>query len=132
MATSQKTHLADLDPEGRAELLAELRAEQDAAKTDAQVTLELRAAARTEAFAKRMDSRDHLRDCPFADTATGGRFEAYAQTKPPQPEKAIPARPVTVVRCIECGGTCVLDEPFDTVSAQIEADLTITKEATPA
>lgn len=73
--------------------------------------------ARQRRIAALMDDRDHLRNCP--DPL---RVEAYASIRPAQPQNAVPARPVTIVRCQECGGSMVLEQPYETTVAQLAAD----------
>lgn len=113
MPPIKKVTLDQLTPAARDALRAELAAEQAATATvpaegDRQV------AARTAAIAAMMHDRDHLRDCP------GGRVEAYEARRPPQPSKALPATDVTVVRCIECGGSTVIEQPYPATLAQID------------
>jgi hypothetical protein len=108
--------LDQLDPEARAALLAEASAQLTA---DSAVKLEgaeaEASARRVEALAELLDDRDHLRGCP------GGRVEAYAARKPPRPNDGIPAADVTVVRCVECGGSTVLEQNYPATVAQLEA-----------
>jgi hypothetical protein len=82
----------------------------------AELADEKAAAARLEQLREFMHERDHLRDCP-----NDGRIEAYPETKPARPDKGEPARPVTVIHCIECGGTTVLDEPYEEVLAALDS-----------
>jgi len=62
-----------------------------------------------------LDDRDHLRGCP------GGRIEAFPATKAAvvnsNGQIVEPAAPVTTVRCVECGGQNVIEDPFDEVFA---------------
>jgi hypothetical protein len=121
MPPIKKPTLADLSDEDRAALRAELDAEQLADITAKISDVERGAAAKLRAFAALMDPRDHLRNCPAEDGT--GRFEYYAETKPAQPQKALPAQPVTVIRCIECGGSTVLERSYPVVLAEIEGAL---------
>lgn len=107
-----KISLDDLSAVDRARLAKELAA-QDDATTEEHVE---RAARRRAQLAELLDDRDHLRDCP------GGRVEAYANVKPARPQAGEPAQPVTVVRCIECGGSTVLDRSFADVMADVESE----------
>lgn len=109
-----KVTLDQLDDGARALLLAELQAQQATARAAVAVEGDRQIAARTAAIASLMHDRDHLRDCP------GGRVEAYEARRPPQPSKAMPAADVTVVRCIECGGSTVLEETYPTVLARLD------------
>jgi hypothetical protein len=61
--------------------------------------------------------RDHLVDCP-----NDGRVEFYPHRIPAKPNDGIPAEDVTVARCIECGGSSVVREPFGVVLARVEED----------
>ena len=63
-----------------------------------------------------LEDRDHLRGCP------GGRVEVYAAVRPAVPAKAQPAKEVSVVRCIECGGSTVMEERFETVLRSVNID----------
>lgn len=127
MPPIKKPALADLSDEDRAALRSEFEAEQQAANVAKLSDVERVAAAKMHAFAALMDPRDHLRNCPAEDGA--GRFEYYAETKPAQPQKAQPAQPVTVVRCIECGGSTVIERPYPVVMAEIEDSLLDVAEA---
>jgi hypothetical protein len=106
--------LADLPPDVRAALLAEAAAEKQAVAQAAVQSAEDAGAARNAAIAALMDDRDHLRNCP------GGRVEAYQARKPARPADAIPARNVTVIRCIECGGSLVLEQEYAVTNAAID------------
>lgn len=119
--TTQKTGLADLSPEDRAALLEELRADENAkAETEAQIA-EKRVAFRQEAIAELLDDRDHLRECPVADAgAAGGRVEMYEARRPAQPSKGKGPADVTVVRCLECGGSTVLERPYASTVAALD------------
>lgn len=110
-ATQQKTIDIDkLSPDAKAELLAQLQAEQRA-EADSKVE------RRNEAMKDLMADRDHLRDCPT------GRTEMYGATKPADARKGTGPKEVTVIRCQECGGSTVLDEPYDEVVARLDAQI---------
>lgn len=111
MSPTQQKPKVDLDrlsPDEKAQLLAELQAEQQA-EAEALVTV------RNDAMKSLMSDRDHLKDCPT------GRTEMYAATRPADPKKARPEQPVTVVRCQECGGSTVLDESYEDAVRRLEA-----------
>lgn len=114
----KKVNLDDLSAADRERLLADARttAEVDASGRREEIAaVETRKAdARNAAIASFMSDRDHLRDCP------GGRVEAYAATRPPQPAKGLPAAEVTIVRCVECGGATVKDQSYAITVAAIE------------
>lgn len=74
-------------------------------------------------FAAKLEDRDHSRGCPVVD-GDGGRVEGYPSVKPAQPSNGVPAKQVTVVRCIECGGHVVVESDFETVIAEIESEVT--------
>jgi hypothetical protein len=112
---------ADLSDDEKAALRREIAAE-DQANRDAVDPL---AAARDAALLSLMDTRDHLRDCPSGEREIPDghvvRVESYGSIKPKDDKKNLPERPVTVVRCITCGGTTVLDELVDVVRARVDA-----------
>lgn len=113
-ARSQKVTLDQLDDDARAALLAELARTQTATTTQAVAEGDRLAAARQAAIGDLMHDRDHLRDCPK------GRVEAYEARRPPQPSRAIPATDVTVVRCMECGGSTVIEDAYALTLARID------------
>lgn len=120
--------LDDLAPADRERLLAEARTTVEldpVARREAMDEIETeKAARRSKAIAALMSDRDHLRDCP------GGRVEAFAATRPPQPAKGLPAKSVTTVRCIECGGATIIDQPYEaTVAAIAEAEAEVDEAA---
>jgi hypothetical protein len=109
-----KPTLADLSDADRAELLAELEASKaETSETDA----EREAAVRSQLIAAGLDDRDHLRGCP------GGRVEMYEATRPAQPSKGRPAADVTVVRCIECGGSTVIETSYAAALAALDQEV---------
>jgi hypothetical protein len=107
--------LDELSPEARAQLLEEAKASIDAAAlpTDEEAA----GAARNAQLGALMDPRDHLRDCPM-----DGRYEAYGDRRPAKPDQGVPAEDVTVVRCIECGGTNVLSEAHGPLLARLATE----------
>lgn len=102
------------------ERIKALEAENAALRSGATIDAEDDDAARrrTEQIADLMDPRDHMRECPM-----DGRFEAYAARKPANVEQAIPAKDVTIVACIECGGRVVLDESYSDIIARLDQEL---------
>ncbi|MEJ7783183.1 MAG: hypothetical protein WKF96_00170 [Solirubrobacteraceae bacterium] len=136
--------LSDISDEDRALLLEQVRAEQQGsmlaalAEAGPDITgpgaAELRAQLRDRATAALMHSRDHLRNCPIGDPenpATGEqaplRVESYAAISNLDPAgKPTPEHPVTIVRCITCGGSNVIHEPYATVRDALDASLVAT------
>jgi hypothetical protein len=50
--------------------------------------------------------RTHAEGCPgLPENGGRGRVEFYGARRPANPQKAEPARDLTIVRCQECGGT---------------------------
>jgi hypothetical protein len=95
-----KLDVTTLSAEERAELLAELTA------TPADEVSMRELTPRERLVASLMRDRDHLDGCPaYRDERGGIRTEAYDELKPAIPSKGIPARPVAVLRCVECSGT---------------------------
>jgi hypothetical protein len=103
--------LADLTDEDRVKLLEEAR---EAAKTNpTDVEGYNRLSDREQAIRGLMDARDHLRDCPVGVGKELGRIEGYDSRVPPRPDLGQPERFVAVIRCVECGGTSVLEAPLE-------------------
>lgn len=107
--TALKKQIADLERR---------LAEANAGNAADDVDLDDLGRRRQEQIRALLDPRDHMRDCPM-----DGRVEAYGARKPAKPDQAIPAADVTVVRCVECAGSLVLDEPFPDVVARLQAEL---------
>lgn len=107
--------LADLTPEAREELLAQARQGGTAVDPDTVA----KAALRDDQLKELLRSRDHMDGCPV-DTTGQGRVESYASRRPAKPDEAIPAKDVTVIRCIECGGSRVIEKSYEEVVAEIE------------
>ena len=64
------------------------------------------AAARDARVRELIRPRSHAEGCPVLPENGGeGRVEHYSARRPANPLKAEPARDLTIVRCIECGGT---------------------------
>lgn len=106
--------LDQLTPEARAQLIEELRAAESNTADAARSTAEELAERRQDAIAELLSDRDHLAGCP------GGRVECYESRKPARPQAGEPARDVTVVRCIECGGSTVLKHSYTETIAALE------------
>lgn len=54
----------------------------------------------TEVAAVPLSERDHLPGCPMNPE----RVESYQLLAPARPDQGVPARPMLVTRCAECGG----------------------------
>ena len=105
--------VAGLSPEERAELLAELEAEQRSnAEPWAPGAQPRELTARERAIRELMRERDHTEGCPLiADASrTAGRVEAFDETRPRSADGSRPAMNVAVVRCVECGGARYLED----------------------
>lgn len=63
-----------------------------------------------------LPERDHQDGC------AAERVELAGNVRPARPKDGIPARRVTVVRCVDCGGQTVLDEDRETVVARLNDD----------
>lgn len=115
--------LKDLPAADRERLLAEARGEIKANVDAAQEAEEIVAKQRDGAIAELIDDREHAKGCP------GGRVEAYANTKPAKPQDGIAAKPVTVVHCLECGATTVIEQPYEQTMREVVARLEESLEA---
>jgi hypothetical protein len=108
--TSARELVAGLSDSERAELLAELRAEQTA--TAAAELVERDLTPRERAIRELLRERDHLENCPLVEDERRaiGRVEAYNEVRPANLKvgRMVP-EPVTVARCIECGGSRLLE-----------------------
>jgi hypothetical protein len=100
--------LSDLTAEEREQLARELHATEQAEKEK----IGLR---RAEQLHGELRERDHLDGCPIysGEQSAVGRMEAYAATKPHNPRTGSPEKALTVVRCIQCGGSVVKEEAYD-------------------
>lgn len=119
-ATKQKkVTLDDLSPADRRRLAAEIATGEETSSSIDDREQERQAAARRERLRTMIDDRDHLRGCP-----NNGRVEAYAQRTPTRSDAAgtviEPPRDVTVVRCLECGGTTLIDRPYTALVAELD------------
>lgn len=114
MPPVKKVTLDQLDDGTRAALKLELMEEQKDAEAAKAAAANVAGELRNRATAGLLDDRDHLRGCP------GGRVESYASVRPARPADAIPKADVTVVRCVECGGSTVLEQPYPVTVAQID------------
>lgn len=103
--------LADLSDEDRTKLLEEAREASKRNPTNVEGYAEL--SEREQAIRGLMDARDHLRDCPVGLGRELGRVEGYDSRVPPRPDLGQPERFVAVIRCVECGGSTVLEAPLE-------------------
>jgi hypothetical protein len=89
---------------------------------------EARVQHRQRALAGLIHPREHLRDCPSL-IQDRPRVEAIAHVRPGDPKTGAPAEPVTVVRCLTCGGQTedAIREPLATILARIDAQLSTTE-----
>lgn len=99
--------LDDLSPADRARLL-------DEARSAPAVELDEAAARRQEQIAALLSDRDHARNCP------GGRIEAFNATRPADPDRGLPRRDVTIIRCIECAGSATVEQPYAELLAGLD------------
>lgn len=103
--------LEGLSPEDRARLAREALAHE---REQEQLQAIATATERDQRIRALLDEfQVHVRGCPHRDAASG-RVEAFAQTRPPRPAQGLPAQPLTVIRCLECGGTDALTGAPDT------------------
>lgn len=110
--------LGDLSQEDRKALLEQAREEAKRNPTDVAGYEEL--TPRERAIRSLMDARDHSRGCPVQEGRDLGRVEGYEGRKPPNPALGEPEKYLGVVRCIECGGSTILEERLEPA---IEAEL---------
>jgi hypothetical protein len=103
--------LADLSDEDRKALLEQAREESRHNPRDVEGYDEL--TDRERAFRELMDGRDHVKGCPVQEGARLGRIEGFEARKPPNPAIGEPERILGVLRCIDCGGSSVLDTPLE-------------------
>lgn len=108
--------LADLSEDDRKALLEDAREQAKHNPTD--VPGYERLTARNKAIRALMDARDHVRGCPVQEGTELGRIEGYDGRKPPNPAAGQPEKFLGVVRCVECGGSSLLDT---TIDAAVEA-----------
>lgn len=103
--------LADLSDEDRKALVEQAREEAKRNPTDVPGIENL--TERELAIRALMDARDHARGCPVQEGRELGRVEGYEGRKPPNPATGEAERFLGVIRCVECGGSTVLDERLD-------------------
>lgn len=113
----RRVTLADLSDDDRRALLLEAREEAKRNPTDVVGYDDL--SERERVIRGLMDARDHMRGCPVQEGTDLGRVEGYDAFRPPNPATGRPAATIAVVRCIECGGTSVLDDPPRTIEEAI-------------
>lgn len=110
--------LNDLSDEERSALLEEAREASKRNPTDIDGWAEL--APREKVIRGLMDARDHMRGCPVQEGRELGRIEGYDAWRPPNPATGRPPANIAVIRCIECGGSSVLDDPPMTINQAVE------------
>lgn len=115
----KRVTLADLSDEDRIDLLEQAREAARFNPTDVDGYAEL--SDREKAVRGLMDARDHARGCPVQEGTELGRIEGYDAFKPANPNTGEPARTVTVIRCIECAGSTVLDNRLGGIEATLAA-----------
>lgn len=112
MATPRKTiTLADLTTEDRKRLLEQAREETKRHPRDVEGYADL--SERERGFRELMNRRHHVEGCPVDVGTELGRIEGYDGRIPPDPAIGRPERYVGIVRCCECGGATVLDDPIE-------------------
>lgn len=99
--------LGDLSDEDRAALVRQAR--EASKRNSVEVEGYERLTERERAIRALMDARDHSRGCPVGEGEELGRIEGYDSRVPPNPAIGQAAFEVGVIRCVECGGTTVLD-----------------------
>lgn len=110
-------------------LLVELKAR--VARHGAPDTIDRELSTRELVLAGALRDRDHFDGCPAIDDIRKGaaRTEAYGDVRPPDPARGLGPRPLTVVRCVECGGARYFDgeggapqydRPDDLIVAELE------------
>lgn len=63
---------------------------------------------RDQLIVELISDRTHAEGCPVLK-GDGGRVEAFGARRPANREQAEPAKDLTVLHCIECGGTMTLE-----------------------
>jgi hypothetical protein len=118
--TTPPIDVSQLTPEER----DRLRLQLGTADQRVDAAAEARAQHRQRALAGLIHPREHMRDCPSL-VQDRPRVEAIAHVRPGDPKTGTPAEPVTVVRCITCGGQTeeAIREPLATILARIDAQL---------
>jgi hypothetical protein len=107
--------LDDLSDAQRAELLAELADRKEEVSNVRRARAAEESVDRTEAIRGLLDTRDHLRACP-----NDGRVELYPAPAPEDKKRGLPPREVTVVRCVECAGSTVIERRAAEVLAELD------------
>jgi hypothetical protein len=110
--TARKLDDLGLTAEEKAALREELEAELRAAGSTVPRGAEPRELTPRElAVRALLRERDHADGCPLIDSEerSAGRVEAYRAIRPARPDRGEPAKVLTTVRCIECGGDRTVD-----------------------
>jgi hypothetical protein len=105
--TKTKITLGDLSAADRKDLIEQAREASKRNPTDVDGYDAL--SERERAIRALMDARDHSRGCPVGNGVELGRVEGYDSRVPPNPALGQAAHEVAVIRCVECGGSTVLD-----------------------
>lgn len=113
--------LGDLTEADRKALLEEAREQAKHNPTDVAGYESL--TAREKAIRALMDARDHARGCPVQEGRELGRVEGYEGRRPPNPALGRPEEHVGVIRCVECGGSTVLEERLDAAIERVVDEL---------
>ena len=124
--TAKRITLGDLSSEARKALLEEAREAAKHNPTDVAGYAEL--TERERAIRDLMDARDHSRGCPVQEGTELGRVEGMDAYRPGDPNTGRPPATIAVIRCVECGGSSVLDTPPTDLETALAREL----EAVPA
>jgi hypothetical protein len=116
--TKRTVTLGDLTEADRKALLEQAREQAKHNPTDVEGYESL--SARNKAMRALMDARDHVRGCPVQLGRELGRIEAHDGRRPPNPATGEPERFLGVIRCVECGGSTVLEARLE---AAVEATI---------
>lgn len=113
--------LGDLSEADRKALLEQAREQAKHNPTDVDGYAAL--TARNKAIRALMDARDHTRGCPVQEGRELGRIEGYEGRRPPDPARGRPEQFLGIVRCIECGGSTVLEESLEPAIERVADEL---------
>lgn len=113
--------LGDLSEADRKALLEQAREQAKHNPTDVDGYAAL--TARNKAIRELMDARDHTRGCPVQEGRELGRIEGYDGRRPPDPALGRPEQFLGVIRCIECGGSSILEERLEPAIERVVDEL---------